>query len=620
MKPRRKAPWLMVGAVAMAGSVVLAGCGGDDSASSTNDSGTATKGGTYRLAMTDLGYTSGFDPTAEYTAVGWNTMKNLLLRGLVGNRGTSGVAGNEPVADLATAVPEPTDGGLTWTFTLKKGVKFGPPVDRAVTSKDVAYAFQRLGTPSVAAGYAFYYSVIKGFDDFAAGKAKTISGIETPDDQTIVFHLTKPTGDFPQRLSLPAAAPIPPEVGKCFTGASEYGRYVISSGPYMIKGSDALNISSCSTMKPISGFNPAKGMTLVRNPNYDQATDDLRENNPDTFQLIVNTNSKDIFDKIAAGEYEDSYEAVPADVAAKYSRDDALKDRLKSYTDDGVNMVVMSMNEAPFDDVHVRKAVNWVMDRSGLQRAWGGETYGSLTGHIIPNALLGDSPDIVDYDPFATTDSAGDVEKAKAEMKQSKYDTNKDGLCDAGACKGVLFVNRNITPFTKLTPIIQSSLTKLGIAIQVRELPSGPAYETTNTLASRVPVFANARWGKDYADATTYAVLFDGNNILATNNSVWGLTGLTAAQAKKFKIPYPAGGVPSVNADIAKCNGSSGDERIACWVALDKKLTEEVVPWVPYMHSRNTDLLSPAVTKWDFDQATGEAALAHVAVDPSKQK
>src|SRR5213078_3136749 len=101
----------------------------------------------------------------------------------------------------------------------------------------------------------------------------SISGITTPDDSTIVFHLQKPTGDFLYRLAMPATAPIPEEVGKCFTKAGDYGRDVISSGPYMIKGEDKLNTSSCSTIKPISGFDPTKFMTIVRNPSYDASTD-----------------------------------------------------------------------------------------------------------------------------------------------------------------------------------------------------------------------------------------------------------------------------------------------------------------------------------------------------------
>ena len=137
----------------------------------------------------------------------------------------------------------------------------------------------------------------------------------------------------------------------------------------MIKG-DALDATDCKSMKPISGFNPTKQLSMVRNPNYDAATDDpeMREALPDAFEFIVNTNEKDIFDKIEAGLYDGAVDAVPPDVARRYSQDEAKQDRLKSNPDDSTNYIYMNLAEAPFDDVHVHQAVNWVMVRRAAPR------------------------------------------------------------------------------------------------------------------------------------------------------------------------------------------------------------------------------------------------------------
>ncbi len=633
MTRRRRRALALASALALvAGGVVVAGCGGDDNKAAgttsggggaTTDGGTATKGGTYRVGVSDLGYSNGFDPSAEYTAVSWQIQRNLMVRTLLGYRFTEGPTGNEPVPDLATEIPTPTNGGKTWTFTLKDNVKFGAPLNRAITSKDIAYSFERLANPKVAAGYAFYYTDIVGFQAFADGKAKTISGITTPNAKTIVFNLTKPLGDFIYRLTMPATGPIPREVGKCFEQSGRYGRYVISSGPYQIEGADKLNPASCATMKPISGFNPVRSLSLVRNPMYDAATDveTTRESNPDRFTWTVNTNSKDIFDKIDAGELEGSQDAIPADVARRYLRDDALKDRVKPRVDDGTRYITMNLTEAPFDDIHVRKAVNLVMDKGGLLRAWGGTTYGEVGTHIIPSSLLPATDEVANYDPYPSPDGAGDLAAAMAEMKLSAYDKDKDGLCDAGPCKGTLLINRNVDPYPKMEPILVESLKKIGITPTVRSLPTGSAYTLIQTVAKKIPIGANPIWGKDYSDASTFAVLFDGRNLAPTNNSNYSLVGITAAKAKEIGASYPAGGVPNVDADIDKCNAlPAGDERLECWFAFDKKLMEEVVPWVPYFASKNTDLLGPAVTKWDFDQSAGETAYSKVAVDPSKQK
>jgi peptide/nickel transport system substrate-binding protein len=632
MTRRRRALALASALTLVGGGALVAGCGGSDSKSSdtgggggtSTTTGTVTKGGTYRMAMVDLGYSNGFDPSAEYTSVSWNIQRQLLLRPLLSYRFTAGTAGNEPVPDLATEIPTPTNGGKTWTFTLKDGVKFGSPLNRAITSKDVAYAFERMANPKVAAGYSFYYSgIIAGWKPFSEGKAKTISGITTPDAKTIVFTLTKATGDFAYRMTMPATAPIPPEVGKCFETSGAYGRYVISSGPYEIEGADKLDTTSCKTMKPISGFNPVRSLQLIRNKQYDPATDveTTRESNPDAFSLTVNTNSKDIFDKIAAGELEDSQDAIPADVTRKFLRDDALKDRVKPFSDDGTRYITMNLTEAPFDDVHVRKAVNFVMDKEGLQRAWGGSTYGVIPGHMIPPSLLPDTDEVANYDPYPSDGGAGDVAAAMEEMKLSAYDKNKDGLCDAGPCKGVLMISRNVDPYPKMEPVLVDSLKKIGITPTVRSLPTGSAYTLIQTANKRVPIAANPAWSKDYSDASTFSVIFDGRNLAPTNNSNYSLVGITPAKAKELGLPYPKTGVPSLDADIDKCGALPvGEERLACWFAFDKKLMEEVVPVVPYLFSNNTDLLGPAVSKWDFDQSSSEAALAHVAVDVTKQK
>src|SRR4051812_37218558 len=194
---------------------LLAACGGQGGSSSSTNSasptgGSGSRGGTYKVGWEQaFSFTDNLDPTGEYLGEAFSIYSNLLVRTLVGYNHVAGADGNELVPDIATSVPEPTDDGTTYTFTLKKGIRFGPPVNRAVTSKDILYSLERIAHPKDGAQYGFYYDVIKGFSDYSAGKARTISGIEPPSDNKIVFHLTRPTGDFLYRLSMPATGPIP---------------------------------------------------------------------------------------------------------------------------------------------------------------------------------------------------------------------------------------------------------------------------------------------------------------------------------------------------------------------------------------------------------------------------
>jgi peptide/nickel transport system substrate-binding protein len=612
--------------VALAAILALAvvACGGDDDEAGETGGGDTTAsteptpGGTYRVDVeTSFDFTADFDPTAEYTAVGWS-FYNLIVRKLMSYNGTVGSAGNEVHPDLAADMPEISDDGLTYTFTLKDGIMFGPPVSREITSQDIKYAFDRLANPKIGSfGYPLYYEVIEGFKEVEDGKAKSVSGIETPDDKTIVFHLAKPAGDFLYRVAMAAAGPIPAEVADCFTKAGDYGRYVISSGPYMIQGSDALDISSCDTMKPLPGYNPEKQLILVRNPDYDQSTDDLRKNYPDEFDFLINSSNTDCFAKTKAAQIEDNICSETGKEIKEYTENPDLEGLLKANPDDGVFYIYMNLTQPPWDDVHVRKAANLVMDKTALIRGWGGPTVGEPATHILPPTM---SPsELEGYDPYPSPDFSGDEEAAKAEMAQSKYDTDQDGTCDAPECKGVLNIMGNTERDKSMVPVMESSLGKIGITMTTRNIDD--PYQFIFTPKEQTPMSGTAGWGKDYADAFTYYLyLFDGRVITPDFSYNEPLVGLTEKQAKDMGIDYPEGGVPSVNDGIDECIAIADDaERTTCWGNLDKTIMEEVVPWIPWLWRNYTNTISSAVSNWDFDQATGMQAWQNVAVDQSKQ-
>ena len=210
----------------------------------------------------------------------------------------------------------------------------------------------------------------------------------------------------------------------------------------------------------------------------------------------------------------------------------------------------MNLTTPPFDDIHVRKAMNLVMDLEGIQRAWGGPVQGSIPTHILPQSMI----DLTDYEPYQKAPYAGDVEAAKAEMAQSKYDTDKDGICDAPECKGVLHINRNFAPWSNQSAIITQSAAKIGVDLETREASRSAVQAATGTPGRKLPTSSGTGWGKDYADPSTFMVLYDGRNILAEGNSAQALTGITAAKAKEVGAVIPATGPPpSVDADIDAC-------------------------------------------------------------------
>ena len=604
--------------LALAVALVAAACGGGDDEDGGDQQATAEKGGVLRTATTDFGFTNGFDPTGEYLGSAF-TLYGALIRTLVTYKHVAGPAGNELVPDLATEVPQPTDDGLTWTFKLKPNVRFAPPLDRAVTSKDIAYAFQRINAQPLAAQYGVYYfGVIEGMDGKAKSAATKVSGIETPDDQTITFKLTKPTGDFGYRLAMPATGAIPEEVAECHTKAGDYGRYVVSSGPYMIQGSDQLDVSSCDAQKPISGFDPSKNLYLVRNPNYDQATDNTRTNYVDGIKIDVNTNLDDIFNKVDSGALDISFtDDAPPTVLQRYSTDAAKREHLHVNDGDRTWYITMNWATPPFDDLNVRKAVNQVIDKQGMLQAWGGTIAGEVATHIMPPAVLNNQL-TAEYNPYASEGNRGDEAKAKELMKASKYDSNKDGVCDASQCQNLVMINRNVAPWTTMEPVVVSSLEKIGIQVKPRELASSAAYTTIQTVKNMIPIALNAGWGKDYPDAYSFAApLFTKEALIPTGNTNYALLGLDQAKAEELGIKYPSGAqIPNVDADVNRCQEIVETEaRTTCFVDLDRKLMETAVPWVPYLWNKVVVITAPSVTKYEFDQFSTEMSITEIAVN-----
>ena len=142
--------------------------------------------------------------------------------------------------DLASADPEIAPDGKTVTVKLRKGVMFSDPVDREATSADVKYAIERAYTSNVSNGYVqTYFGDVVGAPK-APGPYKEVPGIETPDESTIVFKLTKGTGAaLAGALAMPISIPVPKDFAMKYDkqSPSTYGeQHAVYTGPYKVEG------------------------------------------------------------------------------------------------------------------------------------------------------------------------------------------------------------------------------------------------------------------------------------------------------------------------------------------------------------------------------------------------
>jgi peptide/nickel transport system substrate-binding protein len=614
--------YLKLPAVVFVLAIAAAACGGGGQKGPTSSPSTgqsAVKGGTLKLALSS-DVSAAFDPQKEYYSVTWEFYRCCLLRNLMSYNGkTTQEGGTKVLPDLAAAAPTVSQDGLTWTFKLKPGVHYGDPFTNVtVKSEDFVRALEREACSECAAGgYSFYYSVIKGFDDFAAGKAKTIEGLATPDDNTLEVTLTQPAGDMPFRFAMAATSPIPPnpkDTGAALGAAEghdkDYGRFLVATGPYEFQGAENMQFPGG---KPAAGYQPGKSLTLVRNPGWDESTDDLRPANVDEIDVTITSESAEaLAAKVDAGTLDEAFDGVPpVDQLQKYSTTPDLKDQVQINPSDAVRYISMNLAEPPFDDIHVRKAVNFIIDKNQLRVARGGPAFGDIAGHIIVDSLENNL--LKDYDPYATPNGKGSLTDAQNEMKQSKYDTDQDGKCDAPECNDVLTVIDQATPYPAQTKSIAQDMQQIGITLDQKSFERTTMYTKCNTPSAHVAFCPSVGWGKDYADAFTFGPpLFSAESIGPNACCNYSLVGMSAADL--HKAGYKVSSVPSVDSDMDKCAAKTGDDRISCWADVDKNLMENVVPWIPYLFDNNVDIFSTRLTNYSFDQFAGLMALDQVAL------
>ena len=429
-------------------------------------------GGTLRAAFVlDPDVPDTFDPQRAFDYSTWEIMRCCLARTLLSYNGRStGQGGEEVRPDLAASMPSVSADGLTWTFTMQSGLHYGPPFeDTEIVAGDVVRALEREARVSL---YAFYFEVIDGFSEYEAKTADSISGLRTPDRHTLVIRLTRPTGDLGYRLALPGAAPIP---ARAATGHKDYGRFLVSSGPYMFEGSEDLGAGAGDT--PVAGYvlpfstdtSYTQGsITLVRNPSWQSASDPLRAAYADRIEVSIGgfdvkdsahydygRSLRRLFDDVVAGRLDIVLDtSPPLDQLRRFHADPQQRDALHVDEITFPEFIAMNLGVPPFDDVHVRRAVNLAIDKTKLQRDWvaasSGQDIPESTGgvvvadHLAPNALEGNL--LGTYLPGWMTSEGGGEGSARSEMSRSRYDNDGDGLCDAPVCSNVALAETTAWP------------------------------------------------------------------------------------------------------------------------------------------------------------------------------
>jgi peptide/nickel transport system substrate-binding protein len=572
---RRSVRWTLFASVFTALALIVAACGGsDDDGGGGGGSKTATVQGkitagkpggvlTY-LASGDIDY---LDSGQTYYTFGYMVLY-ATNRTLYSFNPDNSV---KPVPDLAEGPPEISSDNKTITVHIKKGVKYAPPVNREVKTQDIKYAFERAFSKEVPSGYAgAYFSSIVGTPEKPnSGDIKPISGIETPDNNTIVIKLK--TAEAPlvsQALVMPITVPVPEEYAKKWDSStpSKFDQYQSFTGPYMVKNDP--------TTGKVTGRVPGKSIDLVRNPNWDKKTD-YRPAYLD--QIKIEEGNDDL--ATAARRALNGSHTVCCDAGSPPAQ--VLKQALSRQKDQvifvpsgGTRYIAMNMTIKPFDNINVRKAIIASSNRNALRLTRGGAILGDIANGWIPPGIpgfeeAGGLKQNTDLDYLANP--AGDPELAKKYMLAAKKEDPSLPIDASGKWTGgekVLTIATNADPGKKTAEVFQGQMEQLGFKLNFRIVPQDTLY--TKFLAvpkQKVALGPNVGWFKDFADPQSMLdATFNGKNILDQGNVNW-----------------PQLDDPAINDAMKQASTVPvGPERNKAWAKINHMIAEQApaIPWI----------------------------------------
>jgi peptide/nickel transport system substrate-binding protein len=592
MGPMRRAHARRAVAIAaVLSATVAAGCGGggDDTANSskspTSTGSGATRGGD--LTVLYNGDVDFIDPQQSYYQYGF-MVAYATQRPLFSYKPDDAT---HPQPDLAEGPAQISPDGKTVTIKIRSGVKFSPPVNREVTSKDVKYGLERGFLPTVNGPYVgAYLADVIGLKAYKEGKADNISGIRTPDDQTIIFKLTRPRGAIVAgSLSMPASSPVPQEYAQKFDKQqpSTYGQHQVATGPYMVESDES---------GKLTGYHPGSEIHLVRNPNWDASTD-YKPAYLDSITIKEGADPDVAARQIVAGSHmlSGDFQLTPASLQRVHKSD---PDLLTLTPPTGrYRYIALKTTVKPFDNVDVRRAIVASFDRTALRQAFGGPLVGEIPTHYI-------SPGQPGFDQAGGADGpgvdflknpAGDMQLAQEYMKKAKAEGVADISADGKYTGSHVFtmVSDSATQQKNVSEVAQQQFAKLGFQTKLNAVSRDSMYTKFCQVPKNEPdICPSVGWLKDFADPEAILDLpFNGKNILAQGNSNFSLLddpGINQAMDAAEVIN-----------DTAK--------RAEAWGEVDKKVTALApgILWLwdkqPVLHSKDVNgVINQQNAAWDL--------------------
>jgi peptide/nickel transport system substrate-binding protein len=480
-------------------------------------------------------------------------LSQLIHRGLTGYKATSDDGKeHEVVGDLATDSGTTTDGGKTWKYTLKDGIKWAD--GSAITATDVRHTFERLFAPFVSNGPTFiqqwladtpgaeYRNLLK--DGPYNGKHLPDTVLETPDDKTVVFKFKAAKPDLPYALAMAGYSIVSQKKDT----KERYDKAPMTAGPYKIQD-----------------FKSGKSMTLVKNTNWDAKTDPIRHQYVDRFSIAFNKQFEDstkaILDDSGTNATTVSFtNEVDAGNLSKVLADAALKSRTISGYQPYVGQININLSHKEMQDKTVREAIAYALPITPFVRAYGGAAAREVAGGLLSPTVPGYNPA---FDPFGKKKKpAGDPAKAKELLEKA----GKVGL-------KLTFGYINTPEGQQYSTAMAAGLEKAGFDVQRQEVPAETYYDQVSKVDNNFDIYHTA-WAADWPSASTVIPpLYDGRQIQD------GASNYSHINDEK------------VNADIDKASTITDPVKAAeAWNAINEYIVKDVVSNIPTAYYKQTQI------------------------------
>jgi oligopeptide transport system substrate-binding protein len=522
---------VILAAAAVVAALALAGCGSSGGGGgSTDTGGTPKQGGTITVGY--QGEPDGIDPAVNYTNLGW-CIEQMLYNGLVKFASGNGEAGAKVIPDIAEAMPTVSADSKTYTFKLRQGVKFAPPVNREVTADDFKWTWMRMmRTPN--AGMPSFYTGIVGAQAYYDGKAKDVPGLKVVDKYTLEIDLENPDGAFLDKLAIPFAWVIPKEWYTKW--GDNISRHPLGAGQYMMES-----------------WTASTKMVLVKNPNYFEPSKAYADKWVFDF---TPTPSRQVL-LVQNGQIDIAMNNVPPAEYVRVTSDPNWKDNVIAQS--GINVHYTSFNVLikPFDNQKVRQAICYAIDRDKLVKLQSGEA--TALNQIYPVGMPGHEEN-ADYYPY-------DPEKAKQLLAEAGY---PDGF-------ETTYWAHSTDPVPKLAQSIINDLKAIGIKASLQLMEENAYWTKISAPAEGVPIMYND-WYQDYPDPSDWIEpLFSEASTArgGSNSANWVSPELEALSAKAAAMP-------------------ASQERIDLYTQMQQIIMEEV-PCAPMFNTNDTIMFGDSV-------------------------